>query len=190
MMKINFLNVAFAATVIVGNVIVSVSGQPLDPIQVNAFDPDSFGPSNCGLVLGAQETYDAPGWVFCISAICADQPTNDVNKYNGKPFVECQCWQQEVDDPTTDRSILPPAEFGGANCALDSGPGGAAMCDAIKGGALISTYGPRGATRDSGVNFQNCHRRPPKQTHTYLTCHSSLLFHCLFLCLYLSFLLS
>jgi hypothetical protein len=159
MMKINFLNVAFAATAIVANVIVSVSGEPLDPIPVNAFNPESFGPENCGLVLGAEELCDAPGWVYCINALCADQPTSDADKYGGKPFVECQCWQQAVDDPATDKSILPPAELGGANCALGSGPGGADMCNDIRNGALISTYGPKGA--------ENCNRRrPQKETHT------------------------
>jgi len=38
---------------------------------------------------------------------------------------------------------------GGANCVLDSGPGGEEMCQQMNAGALISTYGPQGSARES-----------------------------------------
>ena len=90
----------------------------------------------------------APGWVFCINAVCADQPTVDADMYNGKPFVKCSCWQ-----PTnTDFSLVPLGPDSGANCALGQdtfagGKGGEEMCQAIRDGALISTYGPEGTLR-------------------------------------------
>jgi len=86
------------------------------------------------------------GWVFCINAICDNTPTVDENKYNGKPYSKCQCWQPS----NTPNSILPDSrKGGGANCVLDSGPGGEEMCRAMNAGALISTYGPQGSAREA-----------------------------------------
>jgi len=86
------------------------------------------------------------GWVFCINAICEDTPTIDEQKYGGKPYSKCQCWQPS----NTPNSILPDKKKGGgANCVLDSGPGGEEMCQQMNAGALISTYGPQGSARES-----------------------------------------
>ena len=76
------------------------------------------------------------GWVFCINAICDNTPTVDASKYDGKPYSKCQCWQPS----NTAYSILPDSKKGGgANCVLDSGPGGEEMCKAMNAGKLIST---------------------------------------------------
>lgn len=94
------------------------------------------------------------GWVFCINAICDNTPTVDTNKYDGKPYSKCQCWQPS----NTAFSILPDSKKGGgANCVLDSGPGGEEMCKAMNAGALISTFGPQGSPRegpDSTYSFE------------------------------------
>merc|ERR1712238_49138 len=46
--------------------------------------------------------------------------------------------------------ILPDSnKGGGANCVLNSGPGGAEMCAQMNAGALISTYGPQGSAREA-----------------------------------------
>ena len=87
---------------------------------------------------------EAPGWVYCINAVCESEPTVDPLLYGGKPFNKCSCWQPS----NTDLSILPLSNDGGANCVLGSGPSGKEMCAAMKGGALISTYGPDGTFRD------------------------------------------
>ena len=45
----------------------------------------------------------APGWVYCINAVCESEPTVDPLLYGGKPFNKCSCWQPS----NTDLSILP-----------------------------------------------------------------------------------
>lgn len=112
----------------------------LDPLNAD-LPPGWTGPA-------AAAACDAPGWVFCINAECADEPSAKPDLYGGKPFVACSCWQ-----PTnTNFSILPLGPDSGANCVLGQdtfagGAGGEGMCQAIRDGALISTYGPGGDMR-------------------------------------------
>ena len=85
--------------------------------------------------------------MYCINAVCADEPEVDPGKYGGAPYVKCDCWQQGEGGVT--ESLVPAGNAGG-NIVLggeDSfvgGAGGEGMCDAIKAGALISTFGPSG----------------------------------------------
>jgi hypothetical protein len=116
-----------------------------DPIPITPGDA-----SSCGLVDKGSSVCDAAGWVFCINADCEPEPYYNPSVYGGKPIVKCHCWQPS----NTDFSVVPRGKNGGANCVLgedDFGPGGnggADMCNAIKEGALISTYGPKGTMRD------------------------------------------
>jgi len=112
------------------------------PIPVTPNDP-----STCGVTVPYE--CDASGWVYCINSVCEDETTTDPLLYGGKPFNKCHCWQ-----PTnTNSSILPHGNDGGANCVLDNGPGGEEMCEAMKNGALISTYGPKGTMRDPDTDL-------------------------------------
>jgi hypothetical protein len=65
---------------------------------------------------------------------------------NGALVAECLCWQ-----PTNTNFSILPASNAGASCVIDqitpgavTSTGGDAMCDAMKNGALVSTYGPTG----------------------------------------------
>ena len=120
-------------------VVLGESDGTVKPIQII---PKLSG--SCGDIAGfpcvtpastAPDGGNGGGWVFCINAICDNTPTVD-EKYGGKPYAKCQCWQPS----NTPDSILPDSKKGGgANCVLGSGPGGQAMCDAMNAGKLIST---------------------------------------------------
>ena len=91
---------------------------------------------------------EAEDWVYCINANCDAKPTVDANLYGGKPYVNCACWEQSTRPASTPGkqstfSILPMGTSG-ANCVLDNMEGGEEMCEAMKGGALVSTFGPFG----------------------------------------------
>lgn len=111
---------------------------------------------------------DASNWVYCINANCDTEPTVDPNLYGGKPFVKCACWQQTIAPPDSclplpnvpvNRSILPVGKSG-ANCVLDNMPGGQDMCDMMKAGALVSTYGPEGY-KPNMLESAHCAPRTP-----------------------------
>lgn len=83
-------------------------------------------------------------WVYCTDARCDDTPVVK----NGLLVAECLCWMPK----NTNESIIPKATSGAACVANAVTPGseafgvtgGKAMCEAMKNGALISTYGPLG----------------------------------------------
>jgi hypothetical protein len=110
--------------------LVASSGKPFE-IDVNG-----------GACAGGSSTCDAPGWVYCQDAQCSEPKMK-----HGVLVAECLCWAP----PNTNKSSLPEASNAGASCVLNSQnkdlglpEGGKAMCDAMKKGALISTYGPEG----------------------------------------------
>jgi len=107
------------------------------PVDIAPCEPGQDCPAgSCGQVAPGHPC-EAPGWVFCLDAVC-DEPSAD--RKTGKLISKCKCWQ-----PTnTNSSVLPAASNSGANCVMGTGPGGNQMCEAIKGGALISTWGPTG----------------------------------------------
>jgi len=83
-------------------------------------------------------------WVYCTDARCDDTPVVK----DGILVAECLCWMPK----NTNQSII-PKETSGAACvanAVNPGSeafgvtGGEAMCEAMKNGALISTYGELG----------------------------------------------
>jgi len=88
---------------------------------------------------------DAPGWVYCQDAVCEQEPV----MVDGVLVAKCLCWAPK----NTNKSIL-PTPMGGASCVANTirdvmdgmglPQGGKDMCEAIKGGSLISTYGPTG----------------------------------------------
>jgi len=91
---------------------------------------------------GTSYTCDAKGWVYCQDATCSEPVVKD-----GVLVSECLCWAP----PNTNVSYAPVAENAGASCVMNhQNPdlklpsGGEAMCDAMKNGALVSTYGPEG----------------------------------------------
>jgi len=91
---------------------------------------------------GTSYMCDAPGWVYCQDAPCSEPVVK-----NGVLVSECLCWAP----PDTNVSYAPVAENAGASCAMNhQNPklklpsGGKEMCDAMKKGALVSTYGPKG----------------------------------------------
>jgi len=111
-------------------------------------------PKTCGLTV--PYLCDAESWVFCYNAICKNEPTVDPNKYDGKPFNECQCWQptKNPDNKYTgeqrNTSILPIGRSG-TNCVLDLpelAEGGEKMCKFMQAGGLISTSSPYGVPRE------------------------------------------
>lgn len=129
------------------------------PIAIKPYDASSCGsntPYPC----------NAPDWVFCINAECDRVPTSDPNLYGGKPFVNCNCWNQTIGKdvspglPST-FSIL-PAGTSGANCVLGNMEGGASMCKAMSEGALVSTYGPEAsAYMPNELEAATCKPRSP-----------------------------
>jgi len=108
---------------------------PQNPSDVQECDPLSEDCSaSCGDMTPGK--CDAPGWVFCQNAICDEK----VHFRQGVEVAKCNCWQ-----PTnTNESILPATEHGGGSCVLGNGMTGTEMCEAMKAGALFSTYGPKG----------------------------------------------
>mmetsp|Transcript_104721 Transcript_104721/g.223861 ORF Transcript_104721/g.223861 Transcript_104721/m.223861 type:complete len:296 (-) Transcript_104721:75-962(-) len=84
---------------------------------------------------------DAAGWVYCQDANCGSTPVVK----NGVLVAECLCWQP----PNVNLSSL-PKEGSGASCVMNAQnpslnlPEGSAMCEAMKNGDLVSTYGPEG----------------------------------------------
>jgi len=134
--------------------VATVDGKKVEPMPIFPFDPKT-----CGLL----DAYlcDAEAWVFCYNAICEDEPTVDPNKYDGKPFNKCQCWQpaKNPDNKYTGKqrntSIL-PIGGAGANCVFnlpDFPKGGEKMCKYMKEGGLISTSSPYGVPRDYPSDF-------------------------------------
>jgi len=118
----------------------------LEPISIT---PIPIIPDDASLC-GSNIPYfcEAEDWVYCINANCDAKPTVDANLYGGKPYVNCACWEQSTRPALTPGkqstfSILPMGTSG-ANCVLDNMEGGEEMCEAMKGGALVSTYGPYG----------------------------------------------
>jgi len=86
---------------------------------------------------------EAP-WVYCTDAVC-DQKQK---LKNGVLVVTCQCWM-----PTNTMWSIAPKETSGAGCVYNkvkpgsypfSSIGGKGMCEEMKAGKLISTYGPLG----------------------------------------------
>jgi len=109
-------------------------------LQKGTCSKDSF-------TLGGTEC-EAP-WVYCTDANC-DQNLVESSWTPGLLVANCYCWMP----PNTNFSII-PKETAGAGCVADqvsSGKaafgvtGGSAMCDAMKDGKLISTYGPTGTS--------------------------------------------
>jgi len=90
---------------------------------------------------GSSTTCDAAGWVYCQDAECAAPITK-----HGVLVSECSCWQPAG----VTESVLPNENAGAAcvmnaqNSSLNLPSTGAAMCEAMKGGALFSTWGPEG----------------------------------------------
>merc|ERR1719343_442229 len=92
---------------------------------------------------GTSYTCDAEGWVYCQDATCSEPVVK-----NGVLVSECLCWAPPSNNNT---SYAPVSENAGASCVMNhQNPslklpsGGKEMCDAMKNGALVSTYGPNG----------------------------------------------
>jgi len=97
--------------------------------------------SSTGPCSGGSTVCETAGWVYCQDATCS-APT----EVDGVLVAKCLCWAPG----NTNNSILPD-ENGGASCVINQQrpqgalpQGGTAMCDAMKAGSLISTYGPQG----------------------------------------------
>jgi len=94
-----------------------------------------------GACSGGAAVCEAPGWVYCQDARCSEPVLNE----NGILVAKCFCYQP----PNVTTSIIPKGSNAGASCVMNQldprlklPAGGTAMCNAIKNGALISTYGP------------------------------------------------
>lgn len=77
------------------------------------------------------ETTDTP-WVYCIDAICEEPIAG---------YSTCRCWSQ-----APGKSIAPGSAKSGATCVGNNEygktePYGKALCDAMKEGSLVSTFG-------------------------------------------------
>mmetsp|Transcript_3884 Transcript_3884/g.11560 ORF Transcript_3884/g.11560 Transcript_3884/m.11560 type:complete len:231 (-) Transcript_3884:265-957(-) len=119
-------------------------GFVLDPLPDGKCQGDSFAAH------GGQ-TCIAP-WVYCTDARCDSNLTDK----NGVLVAKCLCWMPEkmlnTSWPSPNVSII-PKETSGAGCVYNqvksgsypySAIGGNGMCEEMKKGKLISTYGPLG----------------------------------------------
>jgi len=95
-------------------------------------------------------------WVYCTDANC----DSNLKEKNGVLVAECDCWMPKtiVDNPIENTSASPnlsiiPKTTSGAGCVYNavkegsypfSAIGGSGMCEEMKKGKLISTYGPLG----------------------------------------------
>jgi len=95
---------------------------------------------------GGADHCTAP-WVYCTDANC-DQNLVESSWTPGLLVAKCSCWM-----PKNTNGSWIPKETAGAGCVADQvAPGkaafgvtgGSAMCDKMKKGTLISTYGPKG----------------------------------------------
>jgi len=82
-------------------------------------------------------------WVYCTDARCDDKTFVK----DGVLVAQCYCWMPS----NTNQSIIPKETSGAACVSNQISPGsypfalgGDKMCDEMKNGALISTYGPMG----------------------------------------------
>jgi len=116
----------------------------LDPLPDGKCQGDSFAAH------GGQKCY-AP-WVYCTDARC----DSHLQDKNGVLIAKCLCWMPKKTLNTNlvslNESII-PKETSGAGCVYNqvkagSYPfgaiGGDGMCEEMKNGSLISTYGPLG----------------------------------------------
>lgn len=124
---------------------------PIYPCDLSNTESGTCPEDTCSDV--AAESCDAPGWVFCINAKCA---TAAMDPKYGKLVSKCECWQPS----NTNFSIVPVRKNSGANCVMKSGPGGSEMCEAIKNGALISTFGPTGDMKTPLLSLQSANCAP------------------------------
>lgn len=134
--------------------------------------PYAYSPD--GPCTGPAETCDAPGWVYCQDAECQEPTVVD-----GVLVAKCLCWAPK----NTNQSVL-PGKDAGASCVINQQrtgeklvEGGAAMCDAIKKGSLISTWGPKGwkppivtAKCGAGTAFGWCWGAPCTQVAGDIVC--------------------
>jgi len=91
------------------------------------------------------ETTDTP-WVYCIDAIC-EEPING--------YSTCRCWNQ-----APGKSIAPGSAQSGATCVANSQygkkePYGEALCNAMKAGELVSTFGGKYGNTSYVPEFAN-----------------------------------
>jgi len=117
-------------------------------LQKGTCNKDSF--------TGGGEKCDAP-WVYCTDANC-HQDLVESQYTPGVLAARCHCWMPK----NTNFSVI-PKETAGAGCVANQiAPGkapfgvtgGSAMCEKMKEGALISTYGPTG-TSDIGIKIHS-----------------------------------
>jgi hypothetical protein len=91
------------------------------------------------------ETTDTP-WVYCIDAIC-EEPIDG--------YSTCRCWNQ-----APGKSIAPGSAQSGATCVGNNEYGknelyGEALCNAMKEGSLVSTFGGKYGNTSFVPDFAN-----------------------------------
>jgi len=144
-----------------------------DSCLVETPGPYEFIPD--GPCSGPGTLCESPGWVYCQDAECSEPTVVD-----GVLVAKCLCWAPK----NTNTSILPDGENAGASCVINKQrtgaplpAGGKAMCDAIKEGSLISTWGPKGwkpplvtSKCQAGTPFAWCWGAPCKREAGDIVC--------------------
>ncbi|CAK0854047.1 unnamed protein product [Prorocentrum cordatum] len=113
-----------------------------DTRQESSVKPQPFVFQPDGPCSGGGAACEAAGWVYCQDAECSEPTVVD-----GVLVAKCLCWAPK----NTNTSAMPGSDNAGASCVINQQrggtplpAGGTAMCDAIKDGKLISTWGPKG----------------------------------------------